>query len=198
MGTAATRRTRKAIAVVLVAVGLATGCESKDSGDLLQRTTPTSAPSSSAATPLAAPTTRSAAEQAALDTFFRGLAEAKEAAAKKAEEDKRAVDAFLASLAKKAEDDKRALDAFLASLAKKPATTAAPATPKAPSPTVAPAPSGCTNGTYVNAAGNTVCRPEASPSVPAGATAVCRDGTYSFSQSRSGTCSSHGGVSRWL
>ena len=29
---------------------------------------------------------------------------------------------------------------------------------------------------------------------PAGATAKCRDGTYSFSQHRSGTCSHHGGV----
>ena len=29
---------------------------------------------------------------------------------------------------------------------------------------------------------------------PAGATAQCADGTYSFSQHRSGTCSHHGGV----
>ena len=35
-------------------------------------------------------------------------------------------------------------------------------------------------------------------SVPAGATARCRDGTYSFSQHRSGTCSRHGGVAAWL
>jgi Protein of unknown function (DUF3761)/G5 domain len=65
---------------------------------------------------------------------------------------------------------------------------------------VAPAPQSptCTNGTYVNLAGNTVCSPEASSSVPSGATAQCVDGTYSFSQSRSGTCSHHGGVSQWL
>jgi hypothetical protein len=56
----------------------------------------------------------------------------------------------------------------------------------------------CTNGTYVNAAGNTVCSPEESPSAPAGATAECADGTYSFSESRSGTCSHHGGVAAWL
>jgi hypothetical protein len=56
----------------------------------------------------------------------------------------------------------------------------------------------CTNGTYVNSAGNTVCRPENSPTAPAGATAECEDGTYSFSESRSGTCSHHGGVARWL
>ena len=33
---------------------------------------------------------------------------------------------------------------------------------------------------------------------PPGATAKCRDGTYSFSQHRSGTCSHHGGVAAWL
>jgi hypothetical protein len=37
-----------------------------------------------------------------------------------------------------------------------------------------------------------------SSSAPAGATALCRDGTYSYSQHRSGTCSRHGGVSSWL
>jgi hypothetical protein len=34
--------------------------------------------------------------------------------------------------------------------------------------------------------------------VPHGATARCRDGTYSFSKHRSGTCSHHGGVATWL
>ncbi len=39
----------------------------------------------------------------------------------------------------------------------------------------------------------------AAPSAPPpGATAVCRDGTYSFSQHHSGTCSHHGGVAKWL
>jgi len=33
---------------------------------------------------------------------------------------------------------------------------------------------------------------------PEGASAICRDGTYSYSQSRRGTCSWHGGVSQWL
>jgi len=33
---------------------------------------------------------------------------------------------------------------------------------------------------------------------PAGASAQCRDGTYSFSQHRRGTCSHHGGVVTWL
>src|SRR5712691_10637126 len=33
---------------------------------------------------------------------------------------------------------------------------------------------------------------------PPGATAQCRDGTYSYSQHHSGTCSHHGGVAVWL
>jgi hypothetical protein len=56
----------------------------------------------------------------------------------------------------------------------------------------------CPNGTYENSAGNIVCKPYENPSQPAGATAQCEDGTYSFSESRSGTCSHHGGVARWL
>ena len=35
-------------------------------------------------------------------------------------------------------------------------------------------------------------------SIPSAATARCRDGTYSFSKHRSGTCSHHGGVATWL
>ena len=46
--------------------------------------------------------------------------------------------------------------------------------------------------------GQPVESPPRSSGVPAGATAQCRDGTYSFSQHRQGTCSHHGGVSRWL
>ena len=33
---------------------------------------------------------------------------------------------------------------------------------------------------------------------PIGATARCTDGTYSYSQSHSGSCSHHGGVAKWL
>jgi hypothetical protein len=33
---------------------------------------------------------------------------------------------------------------------------------------------------------------------PAGASAKCRDGTWSFSKSRRGTCSHHGGVGSWV
>jgi hypothetical protein len=54
------------------------------------------------------------------------------------------------------------------------------------------------NGAYVNSRGETVPRPENCSAAPAGATAQCRDGTYSFSHSRSGTCSHHGGVAKWL
>jgi hypothetical protein len=50
----------------------------------------------------------------------------------------------------------------------------------------------------VNSDGNCVHRPEQAPAPPAGATAKCQDGTYSFSQHRSGTCSHHGGVAQWL
>ena len=57
----------------------------------------------------------------------------------------------------------------------------------------------CTsNGTYVNAKGQTVKKPETCSGPPKGATAQCRDGSYSFSQSRRGTCSHHGGVAKWL
>lgn len=56
----------------------------------------------------------------------------------------------------------------------------------------------CENGTYINSVGNTVCSPYNASSTPSGATAICGDGTYSFSQSRRGTCSHHGGVSTWL
>jgi hypothetical protein len=33
---------------------------------------------------------------------------------------------------------------------------------------------------------------------PQGATAQCKNGTYSFSKTRSGTCSRNGGVKEWL
>lgn len=75
--------------------------------------------------------------------------------------------------------------------------TRQPAPPPPPEP-AAPAPATCPNGTYVNSAGNSVCRPHESDQAPAGATARCQDGTYSHSQNRRGTCSGHGGVAAWL
>jgi hypothetical protein len=54
------------------------------------------------------------------------------------------------------------------------------------------------DGTYTNVDGNTIPDPVSAAAPPAGATAQCNDGTYSFSQHHSGTCSSHGGVAQWL
>ena len=51
---------------------------------------------------------------------------------------------------------------------------------------------------YTNSRGRRVQSPTRYSNAPAGATALCRDGTYSFSQSRRGTCSHHGGVAKWL
>lgn len=54
---------------------------------------------------------------------------------------------------------------------------------------------------YTNVDGNVVHSPAYSTqpnTIPAGATARCRDGTYSFSQNRRGTCSHHEGVAEWL
>ena len=53
---------------------------------------------------------------------------------------------------------------------------------------------------YINSQGQRVASPTRTPDgqPPAGASAKCRDGTFSFSQSRRGTCSHHGGVAEWL
>jgi hypothetical protein len=53
----------------------------------------------------------------------------------------------------------------------------------------------CHSGYYKNVYGRCVHSPSSSS---AGATARCTDGTYSYSQSASGTCSHHGGVARWI
>lgn len=83
-----------------------------------------------------------------------------------------------------------------------PVVTPAPVATPAPAPTpVASSDSDLSNNNYyTNSAGNTVHSPAASTddTIPAGATAQCRDGSYSFSQHRSGTCSHHGGVASWL
>ncbi|MEV4598926.1 DUF3761 domain-containing protein [Amycolatopsis sp. NPDC049253] len=67
-----------------------------------------------------------------------------------------------------------------------PKTTAAP--PKTNS-------AACGADYYRNSSGVCVHRPSSNP---AGATALCKDGSYSYSQHRSGTCSGHGGVRTWL
>ncbi len=38
----------------------------------------------------------------------------------------------------------------------------------------------------------------AGPGVPEGATAKCKDGTYSFAKGHTGACSHHGGVAEWF
>ncbi|MGJ0502642.1 MAG: DUF3761 domain-containing protein [Methylocystis sp.] len=56
------------------------------------------------------------------------------------------------------------------------------------------------HGHYSNSSGEDVHAPAHSVTggAPDGASARCADGTYSFSHSRSGTCSRHGGVGEWL
>ncbi|TFW15929.1 DUF3761 domain-containing protein [Duganella callida] len=86
----------------------------------------------------------------------------------------------------------------LAQLAPPPGTPAtAPAAPKKTEPNEADLQ---THGHYVNKAGQDVHSPAKSVDgkVPDGATAKCRDESYSFSKSRRGTCSRHGGVASWL
>ena len=51
---------------------------------------------------------------------------------------------------------------------------------------------------YNNSYSETVQSPTRYTGKPSGATAICRDGTYSFSRNRRGTCSRHGGVRSWL
>jgi uncharacterized protein DUF3761 len=89
---------------------------------------------------------------------------------------------------------------------------APPAAPRPAAPVQAPPPAAaasvpasptqenglCDADYYRNSNGNCVHRPEQAPAPPAGATARCADGKYSFSQHRQGTCSGHGGVAQWL
>jgi len=51
---------------------------------------------------------------------------------------------------------------------------------------------------YTNSNGNKVHIPVVKDVIPVGATAQCRDNTYSYSQHRRGTCSHHGGVRSWI
>lgn len=75
-----------------------------------------------------------------------------------------------------------------------------------PKPSIKPSPSAAAiqNNTtsevkyYTNTDGNRIQSPTYYDSAPAGASAECNDGTYSFSQNRRGTCSGHGGVAQWL
>ena len=65
-------------------------------------------------------------------------------------------------------------------------------------PAEARSPATCGADSYINSRGHCVRRPVEADRAPAGATAKCRDGSFSFSESRRGTCSWHGGVAQWL
>jgi hypothetical protein len=56
------------------------------------------------------------------------------------------------------------------------------------------------SGHYRNVDGAVVHSPAHTDTgaAPAGASAQCRDGSYSFSAHHRGTCSHHGGVARWM
>ena len=71
------------------------------------------------------------------------------------------------------------------------ASTAQPSRPRRTSTPVS-------GRSYVNVDGVRVPSPVFSETKPAGASARCRDGSYSFSQHRRGTCSHHGGVAEWF
>ena len=75
------------------------------------------------------------------------------------------------------------------------APTSAPATAAAPAAAApAAAPAAAKSSTVSKSAPTAT----ASNTDPTGATAKCKDGTYSKSQHHSGTCSHHGGVAEWL
>jgi hypothetical protein len=70
-----------------------------------------------------------------------------------------------------------------------------------PPPTPAPSDSQLVeHGSYINKDGIRVHSPAHTKNgeAPVGASAQCRDGSYSFSKHHQGTCSHHRGVSRWL
>jgi len=52
-------------------------------------------------------------------------------------------------------------------------------------------------GYYVNSDGRMVHRPKCTNHHESGETAICRDGSHSFSLHHDGTCSHHGGVATW-
>ncbi|WET83336.1 DUF3761 domain-containing protein [Amycolatopsis sp. QT-25] len=70
--------------------------------------------------------------------------------------------------------------------------------PKTTPSAKAPNPAECGSDHYRNTDGVCVHRPATGPGAAEGATALCEDGSYSYSQNRRGTCSGHGGVRTWL
>lgn len=71
----------------------------------------------------------------------------------------------------------------------KPESAAQPATPATPATPAEPAAAPARPSAGKSSPGNTN---------PAGATARCKDGTYSHAKTHQGACSRHGGVAEWL
>jgi outer membrane biosynthesis protein TonB len=82
-----------------------------------------------------------------------------------------------------------------------PTLAATPAPPPAVAPAAAPVAAVPAPAPRVAPPPPPVAQPPAAdpyaPATAAGASAVCADGTWSYSKSRSGTCSHHGGVHWW-
>ncbi len=76
-------------------------------------------------------------------------------------------------------------------------TTTAPPTTQATT-TTATSTTGATTSSSTTTAATTPTAPSRPLKPPKGATARCRDGIFSFSKHRRGTCSHHGGVAVWL
>lgn len=70
---------------------------------------------------------------------------------------------------------------------------------KSPIPAASSSPSSNSTPTTTVSSSPTPTPTNSSPtnSWPADSTAKCKDGTYSYSKTRSGTCSGHGGVAQW-
>ncbi len=150
--------------------------------------------------------TREAAEAAQRAAVDRAAAEKalKEAAAERAAAEQAAAKAAAAkaaakkvAAAKAAAAKRQAAAAQQAAVTRKAEAAAAKAEQRrqAASDTFA---GGSDSDTYTNVDGDEVQRPTRAASRPAGSSAKCRDGTYSFSRHRSGTCSGHGGVATWF
>lgn len=76
------------------------------------------------------------------------------------------------------------------------ASTAAPASTESASPAAAPAPASSAAASKAAPAGKAAAT--TGNTDPTGATAKCKDGTYSKSKHHKGSCSHHGGVAEFL
>ncbi len=90
--------------------------------------------------------------------------------------------------------------ALIPAVAKPPAPAASAPSATAHSATVSEESQLIEHGHYTNSSGAVVHSPAhtITGQAPAGASAKCRDGTFSFSQHHRGTCARHGGVDAWL